>query len=77
MTTTLSLATNASQDCKIGAGERFDEGLPLGHGRKPRQHWNGPMYRELTQREIDRIIAEAHARRAGAFARLMSGIFKR
>ena len=35
------------------------------------------MYRELTQKEIDRIIAEAHARRAGAFGRLISGMFKR
>ena len=35
------------------------------------------MYKELTQKEVDRIIAEAHARRAGAFGRMIAGLFGR
>lgn len=35
------------------------------------------MYRELTQKEIDRIIAHAHKQRGLSFGRLMSGLFGR
>lgn len=35
------------------------------------------MYRQLTQKEIDQIIATARAERAGAFGRMIAGIFRR
>jgi hypothetical protein len=35
------------------------------------------MYKQLTQKEIDLIVAKAHAKRAGAFGRWVSGIFGR
>ena len=35
------------------------------------------MYRQLTQRGIDLIIAEARNRRAGAFGRMIAGLFGR
>ena len=72
-----TIALSAMRRCRLVATSMRLSDLYLGHGRRPRQHWNGPMYRELTQREIDRIIKEAHARRAGAFGRMISGMFKR
>ncbi len=38
---------------------------------------NGPMYRELTQDEINAIIARARQERAGAFGRWVAGMFGR
>jgi len=35
------------------------------------------MYKQLTQKEIDQIIARARAERAGAFGRMISGMFGR
>ena len=35
------------------------------------------MYKQLTQKEIDLIVAKARAERAGAFGRWVSGIFGR
>ncbi len=35
------------------------------------------MYKPLTQTEVDQIIARARAERAGAFGRMISGLFKR
>ncbi|MFQ3183957.1 MAG: hypothetical protein ACI9RO_001247 [Alteromonas macleodii] len=35
------------------------------------------MYKELSQTEINKIIAQAHAQRAGAFARMIKDFFSR
>ena len=35
------------------------------------------MYKQLTQKEIDLIVAKASAERAGSFGRWVSGIFGR
>ena len=35
------------------------------------------MYRELTQDEINLIIARARTERAGAFGRMMANLFRR
>ncbi|SLN53214.1 hypothetical protein PSJ8397_02765 [Pseudooctadecabacter jejudonensis] len=35
------------------------------------------MYTQLTQRDIDRIVATARAQRAGAFGRMMANLFRR
>lgn len=35
------------------------------------------MYRQLTQDEINEIIARARAERAGAFGRMMASLFRR
>ena len=35
------------------------------------------MYKQLTQTEINKIIAQAHAQRAGAFAKIIKGFFSR
>jgi ribosomal protein L17 len=35
------------------------------------------MYKELSQSEVNKIIAQAHAERAGAFARMIKCLFRR
>lgn len=35
------------------------------------------MTQPITQKEIDRIVAEARVQRAGAFGRMMAGLFGR
>lgn len=35
------------------------------------------MYKQLSQKEIDLIIARARSERAGVFGRMISGIFGR
>lgn len=35
------------------------------------------MYKQLSQKEVDMIIAKARAERAGAFGRMISGMFGR
>ena len=42
---------------------------------KPIKEW--PMYRQYTQKEVDQIIAKARSERAGAFGRLIAGLFGR
>ena len=35
------------------------------------------MYKELSQSDVNKIIAQAHEQRAGAFARFIKGLFGR
>jgi hypothetical protein len=35
------------------------------------------MYKQLSQKEIDQIVARARTERAGAFGRMIAGIFGR